>query len=167
MTVGPEAKEHEVVAVAGFAHAGGDGAQLGFTLECSVVRVRFARDAEDVARGDGCMIQQGSPSHEVVALRVVRRDAAFVSESDLDAAPVRCIGGSGHFRVDRSRGFTARESKAEEAAGGDGLDCACEDPAGGVTGEIFNVKEFGFHSLEVVSGMKLQGMRSSRRRSRA
>lgn len=67
-------------------------AKLGFGfLNCELFG-NFRADAMDLVGGNAQRFKEVLPGDKVVALGIVRRDAAFVAEKEMDSAPIGVVG---------------------------------------------------------------------------
>src|SRR4030095_2218457 len=112
----------------------------------------FSTNAEHISAGDRHDGQQGLLSHPEIAVLVVRRDAAFVTEGDLHLVPREVAAHVGHGRVDFARSVAAGETQAKEAAFGDGGAGTLHNIVGSVPGEIDEVECLVVHGLHETAG---------------
>jgi hypothetical protein len=126
VTVGPHAQQDQIELRKTCSSSHGENPlELGFVALRSQLWRELTPHAVDVFRRRRNAIQQRLPGHAVVAVEVVRRDAAFVAPEEAHTRPLHPshVVGTSEQPVQRSWRAATRERKMEVSAGCDGSSC--------------------------------------------
>src|SRR5262245_29806914 len=113
--------------------------------------------AVDLPRWDRDFTEQRLVRHAIVALRIVRRNAALVTEPDVDMGPINLLGqrwtGQPEVKVPRSR--AAGQGDAEAAARVNRGLTTFDELAGGAVGQGRGVREHANRGHEFPASIAL------------